>query len=63
VIRFDIQMNTQLGKVYAAFCERKAFSIGSVSFLFNGGLIPPGSTAESLGLMDGDEIISMNSSH
>ena len=58
-LMFDIKMHTELRKVYAAFCEFKALSIDSVRFLFNGGPIPPDSTAETLGLVGGDEILAM----
>ena len=52
-------MNTKLGEVYAAFCTHKALAIDNVMFLFGGRPIPPDDTAESLGLVDGDEIFAM----
>ena len=58
-IHFKIRINCKLRTVYAAVCTRKALAIDSVSFLFNGGPIPPNATAGSLGLVDGDDIFAM----
>jgi hypothetical protein len=53
---FKIKRTTALGKMMDAYCARSAVAPTSVRFLFNGERIEPSSTAESMGVQDGDVI-------
>jgi hypothetical protein len=58
-VHCNIQMNTKLGRVFAAYCARKALALDSVRFRFDGMHIPSNVTAEDFGLEDGDRIDAM----
>lgn len=55
-VYFKLKKDTQMKKVFAAYCERKAVEYDSIRFLFNGDRITPDSTPSSLKMEDNDVI-------
>jgi small ubiquitin-related modifier len=43
----------------SSFCERASMDARSIRFMFDGSVMNPDATAESLGMEDGDEIDAM----
>lgn len=55
-VYFKLKTDTQMKKVFAAYCERKAIGMESIRFVFNGSRVSPESTPKSLEMEDNDII-------
>jgi len=51
---FKIKPSTKFGRVREAYCQKKAWDVGQVRFVFDGSRIRPEQTPEEIGLEDGD---------
>lgn len=55
-VNFKIKPTTKLAKLMEAYCNRQSVTMSSVRFLFNGERLVSESTANDIGLADGDVI-------
>mmetsp|Transcript_4419 Transcript_4419/g.9346 ORF Transcript_4419/g.9346 Transcript_4419/m.9346 type:complete len:101 (-) Transcript_4419:44-346(-) len=53
---FKIKKKTKMGKVFAAYAQRKGIQQNAVRFLLDGDRIADDSTPETLDMEDGDQI-------
>ncbi len=53
---FKVRSNVRVGKIFAAYCNRKAVAQSSVRFLFDGQRLDESKTLEELGIENDDVI-------
>jgi small ubiquitin-related modifier len=53
-IVFKIKPSTKFGRVWDAYCQKKAWDVGQVRFVFDGERLKPEQTPEEIGMEDGD---------
>ncbi|KAG7669309.1 hypothetical protein Ndes2526B_g05613 [Nannochloris sp. 'desiccata'] len=51
---FKIKATTKFGRVLDAYCQKKAWDVAQVRFVFDGERVKPEQTPQEIGLEDGD---------